>query len=147
MKPEQERAWRRYRRMRTLLDLQIGRDLKADSGLSDSDYDVLSTLSEEPDGQWRARELAERLLWSSSRLAHHIRRMELRELVQRRGTDDDGRGAVIALTAAGRTTLEAAAPAHVASVRRHVIDLLTPSEIRALDRIADKVIQHLSEST
>ena len=44
----QERAWRRYRRMRTLLDLQIARDLHRDSGLSEADYDVLSTLSEKP---------------------------------------------------------------------------------------------------
>jgi len=40
---EQERAWRRYRRMRTLLDLQIARELHRDSGLSGADYDVLST--------------------------------------------------------------------------------------------------------
>lgn len=146
LEPEQERAWRRYRQMRTLLDLQISRDLKSDSGLSDSDYDVLSTLSEAPDGQWRAREFAERLLWSSSRLAHQVGRMEARSLVERRGTDDDARGAVVALTAKGRATLEAAAYAHVGSVRRHVIDLLTPAEIRALDRIAGKIIHHLSGS-
>jgi DNA-binding MarR family transcriptional regulator len=144
LEPEQERAWRRYRRMRTLLDLQIARDLKADSGLSESDYDVLSTLSEAPDDQWRAREFAERLMWSSSRLAHQIGRMEARGLVERRGIDDDARGALVALTPRGRATLEAAAPAHVESVRRHVIDLLSPAEVRALDRVAGKVIDHLS---
>ena len=37
----EDRASRGYRRMRTLLDLQIGRDLAGDSGLADSDYDVL----------------------------------------------------------------------------------------------------------
>ena len=42
---DEERAWHRYRRMRTLLDLQISRDLARD-GLSDPDYDVLSTVSE-----------------------------------------------------------------------------------------------------
>lgn len=141
---EQERAWRQYRRMRTLLDLQITRDLKRDSGLSEADYDVLSTLSEAPDGQWRARELADRLLWSTSRLAHQVGRMEQRGLVTRRGTDDDARGALVALTAHGRATLRAAAPPHVASVRRHLIDLLTPAEVRALGRIAGKVTAHLT---
>ena len=81
LEPAQEQAWRRYRRMRTLLDLQIARDLKKDSGLSEPDYDVLSTLSESPDGSWRAREFAARLLWSSSRLAHQVGRMEQRGLV------------------------------------------------------------------
>jgi DNA-binding MarR family transcriptional regulator len=145
LEPEQERAWRRYRRMRTLLDLQIGRDLKNDSGLSEADYDVLSTLSEAPRGRWRAREFADRLLWSSSRLAHQVGRMEARGLVERRGADDDARGAVVALTPRGRATLKAAAPHHVESVRRHLIELLTPAEIRALDRIAGKVINHLSD--
>src|SRR5213592_3019710 len=100
--PEQERAWRRYRRMRTLLDLQIGRDLQTDSGLSEADYDVLSTLSEAPRGEWRAREFAARLLWSSSRLAHQVGRMEARGLVERRGMEDDARGAVVVLTPHGR---------------------------------------------
>jgi DNA-binding MarR family transcriptional regulator len=140
---EQERAWRRYRRMRTLLDLEIARDLKRDSGLSEPDYDVLSTLSESPDGSWRAREFAARLLWSTSRLAHQIRRMEPRGLVQRRGTDEDARGAVVALTDQGWAALRAAAPRHVASVRRNLIDLLTPAEVRALDQIASKVIDNL----
>jgi len=40
------RAWRGYIRMRDLLDLQIGRDLGRDAGLSAADYPVLVTLSE-----------------------------------------------------------------------------------------------------
>lgn len=142
----QERAWRRYRRMRTLLDLQITRDLKNDSGLSEADYDVLSTLSESPDGSWRASDLAGRLLWSTSRLAHQVGRMEQRGLVRRRGTADDARGAIVALTRLGRSTLDAAAPPHVESVRRNLVDLLTASEIKALDRIAGKVVTHLGTS-
>jgi DNA-binding MarR family transcriptional regulator len=141
----QERAWRRYRRMRTLLDLQIARDLNKDSGLSETDYDVLSTLSERPEGRWRARDLAAQLLWSTSRLAHHVGRMEQRGLVARQPCPDDARGAIISLTEQGRAALERAAPPHVASVRRHIIDLLTPGEIAALDTIAGKVITHLAD--
>ena len=142
----QERAWRRYRRMRTLLDLQIARDLNKDSGLSETDYDVLSTLSEKPEGRWRARALAAQLLWSTSRLAHHAGRMEQRGLVARQPCPGDARGALISLTEQGRAALERAAPLHVASVRRHIIDLLTPGEIAALDTIAGKVITHLAGS-
>jgi DNA-binding MarR family transcriptional regulator len=130
--------------MHTLLDLQIARDLNRDSGLSEADYDVLSTLSEEPDGCWRARDLAAQLLWSSSRLAHHVGRMEQRGLVARKPCADDGRGALISLTEQGRNTLRKAAPPHVASVRRLIIDLLTAEEIAALDTIAGKVILHLA---
>ncbi len=140
----QERAWRRYRRMRTLLDLQIARDLNRDSGLSEADYDVLSTLSEKPEGRWRARDLAAQLLWSTSRLAHHVGRMEQRSLVARQPCADDGRGALISLTEQGQATLRRAAPPHAASVGRHMIDLLTVEEVAALDTIAGKVITHLA---
>jgi DNA-binding MarR family transcriptional regulator len=129
--------------MRTLLDLQIARDLGKDSGLSETDYDVLSTLSEKPGSRWRARDLASQLLWSTSRLAHHVRRMEQRGLVARQPCPGDARGALISLTEQGRATLEQAAPPHVGSVRRHMIDLLTTDEVAALDTIAGKVITHL----
>jgi DNA-binding MarR family transcriptional regulator len=142
--PEQERAWRRYQRMRALLDLQITRDLHQDSGLSPPDYDVLSTLSEHPDDRWRARDLAAQLLWSTSRLAHHVGRMEQRGLVARQPCPGDARGAIISLTEPGRATLREAAPPHVASVRRHMIGLLTDDEVAALDAIAGKVITGLA---
>jgi DNA-binding MarR family transcriptional regulator len=130
--------------MRMLLDLQIARDLNKDSGLSEADYDVLSTLSEKPEARWRARDLAAQLLWSTSRLAHHVGRMEQRGLVARQPCPDDARGALISLTEQGRATLERAAPLHVASARRHMIDLLTPGEVAALDTLAGKVITHLT---
>jgi DNA-binding MarR family transcriptional regulator len=139
----EEAAWRAYRRMRTLLDLAVARDLRADSALSDSDYDVLSTLSEATDGGWRAGELSRRLMWSTSRLAHQVGRMEKRGLVARRGSSDDARGAYIELTAEGRAVLRTAAVEHVESVRRNLIDLLTPEEIGTLKVIADKVVTAL----
>ena len=142
--PAQEQAWRRYRRMRVLLDLQIARDLHQDSGLSEADYDVLSTLSEHPDDRWRARDLAAQLLWSTSRLAHHVGRMEQRGLVARQPCADDARGALIRLTEPGQAVLQQAAPPHVASVRQHLMDLLTPEEVATLDTIASKVIAELT---
>lgn len=142
--PSQERAWRGYRRMRLLLDLQIARDLVRDSELSDSDYDVLSTLTENSGRTRRASELAAQLLWSTSRLAHHLGRMERRGLVARGAYEKDGRGSTVMLTEAGLAALEAAAPPHVESVRRHFIDLLTESEIEVLAAISAKVIRHLS---
>jgi DNA-binding MarR family transcriptional regulator len=126
--------------MRTLLDLQIARDLNQDSGLSETDYDVLSTLSEKPGSSWRSRDLAAQLLWSTSRLAHHLGRMEQRGLVARQPCADDARGALISLTEQGQAVLRKAAPSHVASVRRYLMDLLTDEEVAALASIAGKVI-------
>lgn len=144
--PAEARAWRGYRRMRTLLDLQLARDLARDSKLSEPDYDVLSTLTEREDARWRAGDLAERLLWSTSRLTHHVKRMEARGLVQRHPCGDDGRGAFLTLTDAGWSALRAAAPLHVRSVREHLIDRLTPEETDSLAAIAEKVNRHLAEA-
>jgi DNA-binding MarR family transcriptional regulator len=141
---DEQRAWRGYRRMRTLLDLQLARDLASDSGLSEPDYDVLSTLTEHPEHRWRANELADRLMWSTSRLAHHVGRMERRGLVARESCQDDGRGATVVLTPAGWNVLEAAAPLHVRSVRGNFIDLLNQDELETLRRITEKVIRHLA---
>lgn len=140
------RAWIGYRRMRLLLDAQIARDLTRDSELSMADYDVLSALTAEPDHRRRLNGLADRMLWSKSRLSRHIGRMEERGLVTRTDTPDDGRGADVVLTALGLRTIEAAAPSHVASVRRHFIDLLTPVELKTLGDISERVRNQLSEA-
>lgn len=65
----------------------------------------------------------------------------------RRGEDcvTDGRGAFVVLTTNGLRAIKAAAPPHVASVRRHFVDLLTPEEIDTLATIANRVVDHLSE--
>ncbi|MEH0970909.1 MarR family transcriptional regulator [Micromonospora sp. CPCC 205546] len=140
----EQSAWRGYRRMRRLLDLELARELMRDAGLSEPDYDVLSDLSETPDQRLRLSELADRMLWSRSRLSHHLTRMQQRGLVTREECATDGRGAVVALTAEGRRAVEAAAPGHVAAVRRHLIDLLTPDEVAALDALTHRVVDHLA---
>jgi len=141
----EDRAWRGYRRMRALLDLQLSRDLMRDSGLSEADYDVLSNLSETDGHRMRLGELAARMLWSRSRLSHHITRMTQRGLVRREECPDDGRGSTIVLTDAGLQAIVAAAPAHVNSVRQHFIDLMTDEEIEALAAFSHRVVEHLTQ--
>lgn len=138
------RSWRGYRRMRALLDLQIRRDLARDSGFSDADYDVLSNLSEAEGRRLRLSELAALMLWSKSRLSHHVTRMDQRGLVTREECPSDARGAVVVLTEAGWDAIEAAAPLHVESVRRHFIDLLSDEEIKVLGEVAETIVRHLS---
>nr|WP_228531336.1 MarR family transcriptional regulator [Micromonospora sp. ANENR4] len=130
--------------MRRLLDLELARELMQDAGLSEPDYDVLSDLSETPEQRLRLSELADRMLWSRSRLSHHISRMQQRGLVSREECVTDGRGSVVVLTPAGRRAVEAAAPGHVAAVRRHLIDRITPAEVAALGTLSQRVIRHLT---
>jgi hypothetical protein len=65
------RAWLGYRRMRARLDLQLARDLGCDSGLSEPDYDVLSTVSEAPGQRMPlARSTGEPLLFKGNDFGH-----------------------------------------------------------------------------
>nr|BFE48436.1 MarR family transcriptional regulator [Saccharothrix mutabilis subsp. capreolus] len=144
--PAEDRAWRGYRRMRTLLDLALARDLAERTGLSEPDYDVLSTLSESPGGRLRLRDLAGHLLWSPSRLSHHVTRMQARDLVRREDVADDGRGSEVVLTDGGWAAIRSAAPHHVASVRAHLVDLLTDEEVEVLAALSRRVVDHLAET-
>jgi DNA-binding MarR family transcriptional regulator len=137
------RAWIGYRRMRALLDLQLARQLAADQGLSEPDYDVLTSLSDAEARRIRLSEMADRMLWSKSRLSHHVTRMQQRGLVTRQECPSDGRGAFIVLTDRGMETLRAAAPGHVAAVRAHFIDLMTDEQVRVLGEVTETVLEHL----
>jgi DNA-binding MarR family transcriptional regulator len=141
--PAEARAWRGYRQMRGLLDLRLARDLARDSGLSEPDYDVLSTLGETDGNRMRLTELAAHMLWSNSRLSHHIARMEQRGLVARDPCPDDGRGSVVSLTPAGLEAIGEAAPKHVASVREHFVDVLSAEELETLAELAERVVAKL----
>lgn len=143
LSPAETRAWRGYLRMRALLDLQISRDLSRDSGLSYADYQVLAVLSESPEQQVRLVALADRMLWSKSRLAHHLGRMEHRGLVRRQDHPTNSRASVVVLTSGGLSAIEAAAPRHVESVRRHFVDLLSDEQIAALGDATEAVVEHL----
>lgn len=72
--------------------------------------------------------------------------MEARGLIRRAPDPDDGRGCLLVLTETGLDTLRQAAPAHVASVRRHFIDQLDPQELTVLGRIAAKLAREPEDS-
>jgi DNA-binding MarR family transcriptional regulator len=142
---EEQRAWRAYRRMVLLVDAEIARDLTRDTGLSMPDYQVLATLSDADDHRQRLTELAGGMQWSASRLSHHVSRMEQRGLVTRAECSEDLRAAYVVLTDAGWAAITTAAPDHVASVRAHLIDLLSPAEHAMLTEIGEKVVSHFGE--
>jgi DNA-binding MarR family transcriptional regulator len=141
--PSEDRAWRAWLAMAERLRAQIARDLLADSGLSDPDYMVLVHLSEAEGRRVRMNDLAARLNWSKSRLSHQLARMQARGLVQREECPSDARGAFAVLGAGGLAEIERAAPRHVASVRRHLIDVLDAEQLSQLAAIAELVVGHL----
>ncbi|MFJ3965433.1 MarR family winged helix-turn-helix transcriptional regulator [Streptomyces sp. NPDC090036] len=136
-------AWYAWRRMFPLVNAEIARDLNQDSGLSEADYDVLSVLGSTDGHRMRISALAELMRWSRSRLSHQLTRMEQRGIVRREEVASDGRGAQVVLTTAGITMITQAAPLHVESVRRHLIDVLTPQQLRTLAEVGEVLRERL----
>src|SRR3954466_6321005 len=137
---DEQRAWRGLLQMTSRLDARLHRDLQQSSGLSLADYDVLVLLTEASDGRLRVFEIADDLQWEQSRLSHHLARMERRGLVAREECTTDRRGAFVVLTGAGRSAIEKAAPAHVATVRRLVFDGLAPEQVAGLESTVDQIL-------
>jgi DNA-binding MarR family transcriptional regulator len=139
----QQHLWRSYLRMNQELYDLLGALHMSESAMSVSDYAVLVSLSEAPQGLVRARDLGHELGWDRSRLSHHLARMETRGLVGREECEEDARGLMVRLTPAGRRAIEAAAPAHAEAVQRHFFDLLSSGEVDTLTAVFDRVLDKL----
>lgn len=142
LSPDEQRAWRTHLDVSRLLMHRLERDL-APFGLTNNDYEILVNLSESDELRMRMSELAARTLQSKSRLSHQITRMESAGLVRRESCESDKRGLFAVLTELGWDTMRNVAPHHVASVRRHFIDLLPPEDLSALHKSLGIVADHL----
>jgi DNA-binding MarR family transcriptional regulator len=145
--PDEQRSWRAFIRLHQKLFAHLANDLQAHSKLSGADFEVLVALTDVPDGRVRFNDLAKEIEWEQSRLSHQIRRMLKRDLVAREECAEDGRGAYVAITDQGREVIEATAPHHVATVRRLVVDALSPEEFTELGRLAAKLDDHIETGT
>ncbi|MFJ9908452.1 MarR family winged helix-turn-helix transcriptional regulator [Streptomyces sp. NPDC101152] len=143
--PEEQRAWRSFLRLHDRLRGRLSRLLQAESHVSASDFAVLAELADAPEGRRRILDLARALEWEKSRVSHHVARMVSRGLVVRDECPEDGRGAFVVITDAGRAMIEAAAPRHAEAVRELFIDHVTPAELRTLARISERLMERLDE--
>ena len=136
----EQRAWRSYLAATRLLSAAVDRDLQVEAQMPHAYYEILVRLSEAPERTLRMSELAEAAESSRSRLSHAVARLEEAGWVLRESCPTDRRGSFARLTDDGFAALDAAAPAHVASVRRHLIDQLTPEQVRQLREISEAVL-------
>ena len=137
---DEQAAWRSFLDAISLLNGEVEAQLQRDSGLSHADYEILVRLSEAPNRALRMSELADRTLFSRSRLSHAVGRLEREGLVRREPFPEDRRGLCAVLTDQGFRLLERAAPGHVETVRRLLFDALSPHQIDQLAAIARAVI-------
>lgn len=136
-------AWVRLVALLELVPGVLDSQLRRDAGLMNFEYYVLAMLSEAPERTLRMTSLAAQTNATLPRLSHVVRRLEGRGLVERFPCPEDGRATNARLTDDGWRKVQDAAPGHVANVRRHVIDALTPEQVSQLTEIADAVLRRL----
>jgi DNA-binding MarR family transcriptional regulator len=137
---DEQRAWRRFVTVMTLLPAALDAQLQRDATLTHFAFFVLAMLSEAPGRALRMSELAARSSSSPSRLSHTVARLEARGWVRRQRSSEDGRGQVAELTDAGFTALVATAPGHVEAVREYVFDALTGEQVAQLNEICTALL-------
>ncbi|NNE12575.1 MAG: MarR family transcriptional regulator [Ilumatobacter sp.] len=131
-------AWRNFIETQADLITAIENDL-APSGLTLGDYQVLVYLTEADDQQMRMCDLADMLQLSPSGLTRRLDGLVKSGWVERRNSQTDRRVMLAALTDAGRSQLAEAAPGHVVSVRRRMIDVLDADDHAAIARAFGKI--------
>ncbi|HEY9293347.1 MAG TPA: MarR family transcriptional regulator [Microlunatus sp.] len=135
----EQRIWRTYLLGAAELLERLDSGLRP-YGLTLNEYSILVCLSESTDRRLRMSELADAVHQSRSRLTHTITRMEQSGRVRRTTCGADRRGVWAELTDTGAELLNQAAPAHVASVRRHFVDAGAAEDFAALGRVFDAVL-------
>ncbi len=137
-------AWRSF--IETTGDLlrAIEHDLEP-FGLDLGDYQLLAMLSEAPEQQLRMCDLAVALRLTRGGLTRRMEGVVKKKLVTRVQSSEDGRVAFAQMTAKGISTLGAVAPEHVQTVRRLMIDQLTPAEVKAIGSAFSKIRKNLAE--
>ncbi|MDI6099440.1 MarR family transcriptional regulator [Actinoplanes sp. NEAU-A12] len=141
--PGELAAWVRFIGVVELLPGVLDGQLRRDAQLTHFDYYVLSQLSEAPAHTLRMTALAERTTASLARLSHVVQRLESRGLLERFPCPQDRRATNARLTADGWRKVQESAPGHVATVREHVIDALTPEQVVQLSEISDAILRRL----
>ena len=143
LEAEQMRAWRAFILVATRALHRLDHELQADHDLTLGDYEILVSLSEEPEHRLQMSTLAEKSLVSQSRLTYRVDRLEKRRFVERVPCPSDGRRIWAQLTEAGLAALEGAYPTHLEGVRRYVIDPVAPDDLAVTTRALEAMMQAL----
>jgi DNA-binding MarR family transcriptional regulator len=135
LSPRELRVWHAFLLMGEDVLGRVGRDIAQATGLSGSEFGVLSRLAALGKGEMRQQALASVMAWDKSRLSHQLTRMQERALIERR--HPDGKAVLVVLTKLGREKLDAARPMHAESVRRNLLSRLTSEQIDTIVRVSN----------
>ncbi|TQL55094.1 MarR family transcriptional regulator [Subtercola boreus] len=122
--------------------VQVMRTLAEDfpfKGISLTEYDVLYTLSFQPNRRMRIRDLNSRTLLTQPSVSRLVDRLSSRGLVNKSVDPSDGRGTIVSLTGAGYEIYRDAARTHGRSITSQMTKALTDDELAQLAVLCDKL--------
>lgn len=140
---DEQKQWYPFAYMLNLLPAALEAQMQRDSGIGHFDYLVLSALSMAPKRTLRMSDLAQYAGSTLSRLSNVVSKLEKRGWVNRKPDSSDGRYTLATITKDGVRKVNAAAPGHVAEVRRLVFDPLTKAQQRQLGGAAERILRAL----
>jgi DNA-binding MarR family transcriptional regulator len=138
-------VWRPYIESSLRLETLLDERLREATGLTLIDYHLLMLLAAATDHRLRMSELAERMVFSRSRITYQINSMTKRGLVLREPVPEDRRGYRAVLTASGADTLRDAMPLHTESVRELFFDHIRPDELDCVERVFTRLNDNLQD--
>ena len=136
-------TWRSFLVAHAQIRRQLERELQAEQALGLGEYEVLLLLTRADNRQLRMSDLADRLVLSRSGVTRLVDRLEADSLVERTSCATDRRGSWATLTDAGHLRLRRAAPTHLRGVGEHFLDRIPASELDALQRTLDRVLDEV----
>jgi DNA-binding MarR family transcriptional regulator len=125
-------AWRGMLRAHADVVRRLDADLRARHGLSLTDYEALMLVGGAPRRRMRVSELSSATLLSVSGASRMVDRLAREGLVERAACEEDGRGAEVVLTTAGRDRLRAARAEHLRGVREAFLSRFHDDELAAM---------------
>ncbi len=125
-------AWQPFIECSAQIQTRLDEDLRRRHGITLPDYQVLLLLSHAPARRLRMSEIADAMVFSSSRLSYQIDKLARAGFVRRERAEADRRGSFACLTDPGRAALSRAADDHLALVQTVFVDRLSAADGEAL---------------
>ena len=133
-------AWTALSTAHALVTGELTAALETACGLSINEFELLLRVAHAADGGLRLVALGTMVRISQPSLSRAVARLERSGWLRRSGAPGDGRGVLVSITEPGRAAAARGAAAHAGTIRRLLLDRLTPGEqellAQALTRVA-----------
>ena len=139
------KAWRAFFEASALITDRMEKRLHAVTGLKLAEYNLLLLLTEAENNQLRMGELAERMVFSPSRLSYQVKALANRGLLTRCTDEKDKRGMTAQLTEEGRAVFSSASRVHAQHIKQIFHPALDETQAAQLQEICEQIHQSVDQ--